>query len=159
MPDVSVYVALITAGAAVLGAGASQIPVYLRDIRQPSQDRRDRQADARRQACLDLLRASGDLLTDVANAGDYHGDEMANRLAEIRKLAAAVQIHAATIELLAPGKLSGAAAQLAGAAERFAAATAANTDLQLNQMVTAPDPAELSAAMGAFRKHAVEAAT
>ena len=66
VPDVSRYVAAITAGAAVLGAGVSFIPVYLRDVRQAGQDRRDRHADTRRQASLDLLGAAEDLRTTVA---------------------------------------------------------------------------------------------
>jgi hypothetical protein len=158
VPDVSLYVAGITAAAGVVGGCVSLIPVYLRDIRQARQDRRDRQTDAQRQACLDLLRAAGDLRTGVANAGDYHGDEMADRLAEIRRFAAAVQIHAATVELLATGKVSGTAAGLARAADKFVVAAVANTDLQLKQMVAATDPTELSKAMEAFRKQAVEAA-
>ena len=107
MPEVSLYVAAITAGAGLVGAGASLIPVYLRDIRQARQDCRDRHADARRQACLDLLRAAEDLRTTVANAADYHGEEMSARLAQIRTFAAAVRINAANLELLAPGTVSG----------------------------------------------------
>src|SRR5712692_10538692 len=80
VPDVSLYVAAITAGAAVLGAGVSLIPVYLRDVRQDAQDRRERHAETRRQACLDLLGAAEDLRTSVANAVDYHGEEMSARL-------------------------------------------------------------------------------
>lgn len=159
MPEVSIYVAVITAAAAIVGAAITQIPGFVRDIRQAERDRRERQADTKRQACIDLLGAAGDLLTDVANAADYHGAEMAARLAEIRKLAAAVQIHAARIELLAPGALGGPAVQLAKMAEKFAAAAAENTNLELNQMVTAPSPTELGAAIEFFRKQAVAEAS
>jgi hypothetical protein len=155
VPDVSLYVAAITAGAAVLGAGVSLIPVYLRDVRQAGQDRRDRHADTRRQACLDLLGAAEDLRVTVANAADYHGAGMPARLAQIRQYAAAVQIHAAKIELLAPGTLATAADVLAKAAGRFAAQAAVSTNLKLNQMVAAPDPTELVEAIEAFRKQAV----
>lgn len=155
MPDVSLYVAAITAGAALLGGSISLVPVYLRDIRQARQDRRDRHADTRRQACIDLLGAAEELLTTVANAADYHGEEMPARLGQIRTLAAAVQIHTANIELLAPGTFAGPADALAKAAGRFATQAAASTDLKLNQMVTAPDPTELAEAIEAFRAQAV----
>ena len=155
VPEVSLYVAAITAGAALVGAGASLIPVYLRDIRQARQDRRDRHADTRRQACLDLLRAAEDLRTTVANAADYHGEEMSARLAQIRTFAAAVRINAANLELLAPGTFSGLADELAKAAAKFAAQAGANTDLKLNEMVAAPDPTELGEAIEVFRKQAV----
>jgi hypothetical protein len=80
VPDVSLYVAAITAGAAVLGAGVSFIPVYLRDVRHADQDRRERHAETRRQACLDLLGAAEGLRTSETNAVDYHGEEMSARL-------------------------------------------------------------------------------
>jgi hypothetical protein len=155
VPEVSVYVAVVTAGAAVVGAAISQIPGLVRDIRQADQARRERNACTKRQACIDLLGAARDLLTQVANAADYHGEEMADRLAEIRKVAAAVHTHAANVELLAPDALAEPAVRLAGVADRFAADAAANTDLQLHQMVTAPDPTELGEAIEAFRKQAV----
>ncbi|MDX6396581.1 MAG: hypothetical protein QOJ73_7644 [Streptosporangiaceae bacterium] len=155
VPDVSLYVAAITAGAAVVGAGVSFIPVYLRDIRRADQDRRDRHADTRRQGCLDLLGAAEDLRTTVANAADYHGEEMPARLGQIRTYAAAVQIHAANIELLAPATFATPADVLAKAAGKFAVQAAANTDLKLNQMVAAPDPTELGEAIEVFRKQAV----
>jgi hypothetical protein len=155
VPEVSLYVAAITAGAALLGGGISLVPVYLRDIRQAGRDRLDRHADTRRQACIDLLGAAEDLRTGVANSADYRGPEMPSRLAQTRAFAAAVQIHAANIELLAPKTLAGTADALAKAAGKFAAEAAENTDLKLNQMVTAPDATELSEAIEAFRKQSV----
>jgi hypothetical protein len=157
MAEVSVYVAVIAAGAAITGAAIPQVPVYVRDIRRAERDRRERIADVNRQACVELLSAAGDLLTAVANAGDYHGEEMAARLAEIRKLGAAVQPHAANIELLAPA-LAEAAAQVAAAAANFTDAAAENTSLRLNEMVTVPDPGELREATAAFRMLARTAA-
>jgi hypothetical protein len=70
-------------------------PVYLRDVRQAGQDRRERHAETRRHAGLDLLGAAEDLRTTVANAADYRGGEMSASLADIRNVAAAVQRHAA----------------------------------------------------------------
>jgi hypothetical protein len=155
MPDVSLYVAAITAGAALLGGGISIVPVYLRDIRQARQDRRDRRDDTRRQACIDLLSAAEDLRTAVANAADYRGPEMPARLAQIRTFAGAVQVHAANIELLAPRTLADPADALAKAAAKFAAEAAMRIGPELNQMVTAPEAGELSEAIEAFRKQSV----
>jgi hypothetical protein len=155
MPEVSLYVAVITAAAGVIGAAVPQVTVLMRDSRQAERDRRERVADTRRQACIDLLGAAGDLRTAVANAADYHGAEMTARLAEIRTLAAAVQIHAANVELLAPVPLGDPAAELARAAEKFAVQAGENTNLELEQMVSAPDPSELGAATDAFRAQAV----
>jgi hypothetical protein len=154
MPDVSVYVAVVTAAAAVAAAAVSQIPVYVRDVRQAGQDRRERHAKIRREACLDLLGAAEDLRTSVANAVDYHGEEMSARLADIRNVAAAVQGHAAKIELLVPGTLAGTAERLASVAGQFAATAVANTDLDLGHMVVT-DPAGLAEAIEVFRKQAV----
>jgi hypothetical protein len=159
VPEVSIYVAAITAAAGVLGAAIPQVPVLIRDVRQAAQDRRERHADTRRQACLDLLSAAGDLQTDVANAGQYHGEEMRDKLAEIRKSAAAVKLHAASIELLAPQTLAATADRLAKEAAKFAALAVANTDLTLNQMIEVPDPGELDNATEAFREQAVAEAS
>lgn len=154
MPDVSIYVAVVTAAAAVAAAAVSQIPGYVRDVRQARQDHRDRLTETRRQACLDLLSAAEDLRTSVANAVDYVGEEMRARLADIRNFAAAVQIHAARIELLVPGTLAGTAERLAGVAGEFTATAVANTDLVLGNM-RATDPAELGRAIDSFRQQAV----
>jgi hypothetical protein len=155
VPEVSVYVAVITAGAAVIGGAVSQVPVLVRDVRQAGQARRERHADTRRQACLNLLGAAGELQAKVANAGEYHGKDMRDRLAEIRDCAAAVKLHAATIELLAPQPFAALADNLAREAAKFAQQAVANTDLKLNQMVEIPNPGELERAAEAFRERAV----
>jgi hypothetical protein len=157
MPDVSIYVALITAGAGALGAGVSLVPAYIRDVRQPAQARRDSRDDSLRQACIDLLGATEDLLAGVANAVDYHGNDMASRVAGIRTAAAAVQVHALTVQLLAEGGLAGAAERLAGAAAVFTADAESKTDLNLGSM-RAVDPAGLIEAVASFRTAAVRQA-
>jgi hypothetical protein len=154
MPEVSVYVAVVTAAAAVAAAAVSQIPIYVRDVRQAGQDRRELHAETRRQACLDLLSAAEDLRTSVANAVDYHGEEMSARLAEVRNVAATVQVHAARIELLVPGTLAAAAERLASVAGAFTAAAVTSTDLVLGNMRKI-DPTELGEAIESFRKQAV----
>lgn len=52
MQDVSIYVAIITAGAGLLGASVSQIPGYARDRRQARQARQDSRDDSLRQVCI-----------------------------------------------------------------------------------------------------------
>ena len=157
MQDVSIYVALITAGAGVLGAGASQIPASVRDGRRNAQVRQDSRDDRLRQACIDLLVAAEGLLAGVANAVDYHGDEMTSRLADIRGTAAAVQVHALAARLLAGGDLAGAAERLASAAGAFAADAESKADLSLGSM-RATDPAGLTRAVASFRTAAVRQA-
>jgi hypothetical protein len=159
VPEVSLYVAVITAGAAVIGAAIPQVPILIRDVRQAGQDRRERHADARRQACLNLLGAAGELQAKVANAGHYHGKDMRDRLAEIRDCAAAVKLHAATIELLAARPFAVLADSLAKEAAKFAEQAVENTDLKLNQMVEIPNPGQLERAAETFRERAVAEAT
>jgi hypothetical protein len=159
VPQVSVYVAVITAAAAVIGAAVSQVPILIRDVRQARQDRRERHSDARRQACLNLLGAAGELQAKVENAGQYHGEDMRDKLAEIRDCAAAVKQNAAAIELLAPRPFAALAASLAREAVVFAQQAVANTDLKLNQMVDLPNSGELEQAAEAFRERAVAEAS
>jgi hypothetical protein len=153
MPDVSIYVALIAAAAGVSGAAVPNI----RDAREAKRGRRERDAAARRKACLDLLRAAGELRTRVANAADYHGDQMGARLAEIRECAAATQLQAMSVALLAPGKLAEAAENLASAASGLLAVTEQNTDVDHGVMPGAPDFAELDEKISAFRQVVADA--
>ena len=147
--------AAITAAAGVLGAAIPQIPVLIRDIRQAGQDRRERQAAGIRQACLDLLSAAGSLQAEVANAGLCHGAEMDEKLVEIRSCAAAVKLHAASIELLAPATLGPCAERLAREAVRLAELAVEKTDPIAKQMVEVPLPGPLDEAAEAFRERAV----
>jgi hypothetical protein len=155
VPEVSLYVAVITAAAGVVGAAAAQIPGVVRDIRLAGQERRERNAGHRVQACLDLLSAAGDLRTQVRNASQYHGEKMGDLLAEIRKSAAAVQLHAARVELLMPKALAAPADQLAEAAEKFADAAVTATDMAHGQMTREPERTEFDQATETFREQAV----
>lgn len=163
MPDVSIYVALITAAAGVLGAAVPQIISLIRDIRQTNRDRRQGERDRqdqhlreRRQACLDLLRAAGDLRTGVANAAQYHGDQMAGRLADIRGGAAAVSLHAVNVALLAPEQLAEQAERVALAARLLARAAEDQTDMQLGQMIGEPDYTEIDESVAVFRQAVID---
>jgi hypothetical protein len=154
VPDVSIFVALITAGAGAIGAAIPQVATVVRDVRKAERDRRDQRAQTRRQACLDLMGAASDLRTQVANAALYHGDEMGARLTEISTRADAVQLHALNVGLLAPDTLAAAADRLTIAARDLAAAAARNTDMSLKQMVVSPDSAEFDQSVEAFRLEA-----
>lgn len=155
MPEVSLYVALITAAAGIVGAAAAQIPGVVRDIRLADQERRERTADNRVQACIDLLSAAGDLLTQVMNASQYHGEKMGELLAEIRESAVAVELQAARVELVMPQRLTEPANRLAKAAKKFAALAVAGTDIAHKEMLRVPETAELDQATEAFREQAV----
>jgi hypothetical protein len=157
MPDVPLSVALITAAAGIGGAAIPAVTVLIRDVRQAERDRRDRSAEAMRQACLDLLQAAGELRTRVANAVGIHGKEMAGRLAGIRESAAAVRLNAVSVALLAPEKLAQPAEELAAVASQLAAFVADNTDKRAGEVLVPPDFAALDEKVAAFRKIAVAA--
>jgi hypothetical protein len=152
MPDVPLYVAAITAAAGVAGAAIPAITILIRDVRQAERDRRERSVEAGRQACLDLLRAASEVRTRVANAADYHGNEMGARLAEIRECDAATQLHAVSVALLAPEKLTEPAALLADAAGGLVAVAEQNTNIDRGVMVPRPGFTELDEELKAFRR-------
>jgi hypothetical protein len=158
MPDVSIYVAVITAAAGLAGATIPQVTILARDARQAERDRRERRADARRQACLDLLGAAGDLRTSVMSTALYHGPEIAQRLADVEAGSAAVNLHAVNVALLAPD-LSGPAERLAQAARDLALMTRRNTDVDGNQQMTSPPEfTELDDCVGILGASAVASA-
>ena len=154
MPEVSLYVAVITATAGIVGASLPLTMTYLRDVRRAERDRRERVAGSQRQVCLDLLATAGELRAQVENAADYQGTRMAELLAEIRTCAEAVRQNAAAVELLAPAKLGEPAKRLAEAAEKLRASAAEGTDLKNGQMVKVPSTAELAGTMSAFKDQA-----
>jgi hypothetical protein len=153
--DVSIYVALITGGAGAIGAAMPQLATMARDSRQAGRDRHERGVNARRQACVELLRAASDLRTRVANAAMYHGDEMPARLADIRSCAAAVQVQAASVGFLARETLAEPAERLASAAADLAAAAVQSTDMSLNQMPSRPDFTAFDQSVDTFRSTAI----
>jgi hypothetical protein len=156
MADVSIFVPVISAAAAILGAALSPVTTVFQNSRQAKQERGDRQETARRQACIDLLRAAVDLRATVANNHDYHGDEMAARLAQVRQYAADARVHAFSIALLASPGLAGAAGELSAATSRVAAAAAEDTDLRMGMSVRAPDFAKLDACIADFTSRALD---
>jgi hypothetical protein len=156
MADVPILVAAISASAGVLGAAVSPFGSAYLSSRKERRERRERHEADARQACIDLYRAAVEMRTQVANNHEYHGKEMGARLALVRRYAADAAVHAASIALLAPEKLADPAEQVALAADRLAAAAAANTDLALGVSKKAPDFRELNDCIANFRKQAVD---
>ena len=157
MPDVSLYVAVVTAAAGVGGAAIPAIAVLIRDVRQAERDRRERNAEAKRQACLGLLSAAGELRTRLDNTAAYQGTEMGARLAVVRECDATVRLNAVSVAMLAGGKLAEPAEQLATAASSLVAtATAAeNIDTQQGEMLRKPDFTGLDISIKAFGQIAI----
>ena len=102
MADVPLSVALISPAAAIIGAAVSQLMLTFREGRQANRDRQERDMTARRQACLDLLSAVGQLRAQVAGNYEYHGLEMAGRLAEVRQRAVEAELAAIAVSLCRP---------------------------------------------------------
>jgi hypothetical protein len=154
MADVSIYVAAISAGAALIGTAIPQLSTAIRDSRKAERDRREQNAQTRRQASMELLRAAGQLRARVADYYDHHGEDMAARLAEVRGCAAETQLCAASVALLPPGSLADEANAVAAATGALAAAAAKNTGLRLGAMSGSPDFRSLDECVENFRKRA-----
>jgi hypothetical protein len=162
MADVSVYVAIISAGAAIIGASLPQLSVIIQDSRKAKRDRqqaeRDRQeqiADRRRQACVQLLRTALRLRVLVVNVQDYHGAALAPLLAEIRECAATAEVEAVSVALMVPPGHGKAAERLAEAAGRLALVAARNASLELGASVQPPDFSELDERVQEFKAMAM----
>jgi hypothetical protein len=154
MTDVSIYIAVITAAAGVAGAAVSPVALAFKDGRQAKRDRAERQATAVREACVSLLRAAGELRTQVANARNYNGPEMGARLEDVRRLAADTQLYAASVAMLADS-LATRAHLLATAAGKLADWTVENTNLTRGSLLLDPDFSELNTCTADFSKDAV----
>jgi hypothetical protein len=150
MADVSIYVAVISALAAILGASVSPLTSAAISAREARGKRREDYAAQVRDESVALLRAAWDLRTMTQNNHEYHGAKMAKRLAKVRERAADAAVRSATIALLSPGPLAGAAAELSDAAQRLAAEAAENTNLDMGVSTSAPDLTELDRRMAEF---------
>lgn len=156
MADASIYVPVISASAAILGAAISPVSNYFQYSRQAKRDREEQYDTALRAACVDLLRAVGELRDQVASNHEYRGgDEMGARLAQMRQYVTAAKLHAVSIALLAPRALAEPAEQLAKAADRLGAAAAESTDPRARASNRAPDFRELETSIVSFSEAAV----
>jgi hypothetical protein len=154
---VTIYTAAISAVAALGGATITQYIGVIREDKKARREKEERYETALRDACENVLRAAGNLRTQVANNRSFRGDraEMTARLEKVREHAGATRLYAASAGLLAPRDLAEPADQLAVAAESFAAAAAANTDLDHGWMEIEPDSATFDARIAAFREAAL----
>jgi hypothetical protein len=148
----ALYVAVISAGAAVVGGAIPQILNLVRDRQVAVRAERQRLADQRRQACLDLLDAAGSLRTHVSNVMRYQGAEFGQRLEVIRDASAAVQKYADAVAIRAGDGLEDAAQNMAQAAGRLAEAVDAVADWQALQLRSEPGIQELRRTEAAFRQ-------
>jgi hypothetical protein len=157
MTDIPIYVALITAGAGLLGAMIPQSWIVIREIRQQDRDRRDRYVTEARGACIDLLRASGGLSAHIKNMNTYRGDGngLRTRLEEARSYLADIQLYAAGVGMAAPSTLTELAGQLATVAESLIKSVEEVTDLDNAEMLARPDTGPLDELISAFRDRAV----
>jgi hypothetical protein len=143
MSYVTIYVALITAVAGIAGATISQAFTNMRVSKRAERDRLERREAEHRQACLDLFRVVGELRTQVAFNRTHYGTDMGDRLARVREYAAAAQLNAVRVELLAQGDLRSAAERLAASARSLGKATEVNTNLELGSVTDSPVFGEL----------------
>jgi hypothetical protein len=156
MGDVSVAVAAISAGAALLGATISQISAAYQDLQRAKHERGEQYDNALRTACVDLLRAVGDLRDQVADNYFYPGGaEMGDRMAQMRHCLTAVKVHAVSVTLLAPRTLAQPVRELTEAAYRLTTIAVHATDRTLRAANQAPDFTDLDARTTAFSEQAV----
>lgn len=162
MADGSIYVAMISASAAVIAAAVSAFSVARQNSRNAEREREQRREEQRwqhqdeaRSVCMDLLQAAVDLRTQVENNEGYQGDEMRSRLARVRKCASKATVHAVGIGTIEPDVFADLADKLAKAARNLALAARENTDLELNMSTGVPDLDELNDCMEAFSEAAI----
>jgi len=156
MTDVPIYVAMITAGAGIIGAVVPLTATLIRDVRQAERDRRERYTTAGRAACVELLRAAGEVRILTETLGTYRGDAngMRARVAEVQREAGATRLHAASVSLQAPGRLAAPAQEVADAATDLAAEVVRNTNLDHGVLVGDSDVGKLADRIAGFRNEA-----
>ena len=157
MADVSIYVAIITALAGLTGAAVPVVASAIRDVRQSEQDRRERWATATRDACVDLLRAAGELRTLSESIAAYRGtaNGMRARVDEVRDRAEATRLSAANVSLQV-AVLAEPAYQVASAADKLVQAVVEGTDMDRGVFVGELNVGKLVERVTAFREEAVK---
>jgi len=158
MADVPLWVAVITAGAGIIGAAIPQAVVVLRDVRQAERDRRERTAATTHEACVALLRAAGELRTLAESIPSYRGDPngLQARVTEVRARAEETRLHAAAVSMWVPDRLAEPADLVASAASGVTDDVLRCIDLNEWVPVGEPDVSKLVAQMAAFRREAVQ---
>lgn len=160
MPEVSIFVAVVTGGAAVLGAAVSPLSVAYQNSRQSARERRERRETEIRQACAGLLKAARDLRVQVANNHAYQGSELPSRLERVRELATEAASHTDTLLLLLmPVGVVDSAERLTAAASKQADTAEANIDASVRLSIRSPDFAELDECIKDFSTTAADSLT
>jgi hypothetical protein len=139
MPDVSIFVAIIAGGGAVLGAAVSPLSLAYQNSRQSEQNRRERRETETRQACTGLLKAARDLRVQVANNHAYQGNDISSRLERVRQLAADAASFTDSVLLLVPTDVSDSARRLTVTVSRLAETAEANIDSDVRMSIRSPD--------------------
>jgi hypothetical protein len=158
MVGVSIWVAVVTAGAGIIGATIPQVVSVIRDVRQAERDRRERSATMTRDACVALLRSAGEARTLTESLLSYRGDAkgMRERVGEVRNRAEETRVHAAEVSMLLPATLEEPADQVASAASDLADDVVRNTNLNEGVLIGDPDVSKLIECIAAFRHAAVD---
>jgi hypothetical protein len=155
MPQVSIYVAVIAAGAAILGAAVAPLSTAYEKARQAVRERAEQRETVVRQACIDLLRAARDLRVQVANTAAYHGNEMGARLERVRQLDADAASNADEVALLLPVSVADSAGRLASVMSALAVAAQANVKPEFAASIREPDFTELDSCIEDFRTRVI----
>jgi hypothetical protein len=157
MADASIYVAVVSAGAAIIGAAIPMAAVVIRDSRQAERDRRERSDFATRNACISLLRVAGELRILIDDVHSYRGDadRMRARVAEIRDRAQATQVRAANVSMLVSDGLAKQADQVASAASDLENDVMRNTDIDQGVLIGYTDVTRLAKSISDFQHAAV----
>ena len=154
MSNVSLYAAMIAAASAIIGAAIPQITTAVKESGQAKRDRRERGAQLRREACMELLRTVGEFRARVAALYDQHGTDMDVRLAEVRQSAANTGLCAASVALLPPGSLTAEANAVAAAANALVTSAETNPGRKLGAMTGTPVFQSLDDSVSRFREKA-----
>ncbi len=156
MADVPIYVAIITAGAGVIGAAIPQLAAVIRD-RRAERDRRERTVTRLREACIAVLSAADELRTLAENLPVYRGnaDGMRARAEEARSLAKTTRLHVADVTMQASGLIVP-ADEVANAASNLADEVVRNINLNQGLLLGNPDVTKLVECIAAFRQDAVK---
>jgi hypothetical protein len=126
-----------------------------------AREREDREAEARRAACVDLLGAAAQLRMQLRTLGSRHWADMNVKLAAAQEQATSIGLYASRVALLVPGDVAEAATALSVTAGEMAAQVAKDTRLTVpgtpadvflgGQLKAPPDLADLDARITTFR--------
>jgi hypothetical protein len=158
MADVAViYAAVISAAAAITGAAVPLRSAARREERVAERARQERErtqqeqrATERQEACVQLLNTVLGLKVRVESNHQYHGPELAERLAEIRRCVVDARVEGLRVALMVPPELADSAERLAEAARCLAETVIAKTSLEIRGSAETPDVHELDKCVDDF---------